>query len=216
MDLGGAMSAEDRVVTAALLQMQKLAGQFGALDNRENEHYRDVSEALTGLGTSVDELRGTVSGHGEVLASLDGISGKLTKLAEAIKPLLPPNPGPGYDPAPSVQWWAEDLGEIGRAKAKGRLRAWVTEIYRPHYGHFAARLGECWEDHPLCLVQLDWVSELWAVLYLRPARTAGILSSQAEFATRFLPAVAEQLGTETSNCAHRAAAGPADLWAARR
>lgn len=216
MDLGGAMSAEDRGVTAALLQMQKLAEQFGALDNRENEHYRDVGDALTGLSTSVDELRGTVSGHGEVLASLDGIDAKLTELSGAISSLLPPNPGPGYNPAPSVQWWAKDLDEIGRAKAKGRLRAWVTEIYRPHYGHLAARLGECWEDHPLCLVQLDWVSELWAVLYLRPTRTAGVLSSQAEFSTRFLPTVAEQLGAETSKCTHRAAAGLADPWAARR
>ena len=88
--------------------------------------------------------------------------------------------------------------------------------YRPHYGHFAARLGECWEDHPFCLVQLDWASELWAVLYLRPARRPGILSLRPSSLPGVLPAVAEQLGAETSSCAHRAAAVPADRWAARR
>ena len=52
------MSTPDSGVTAVLLQMQRLAERFGALDERETEHYRDVSEALTGLGVSVDELRG--------------------------------------------------------------------------------------------------------------------------------------------------------------
>ena len=98
MDLGGAMSAEDRVVTAALLQMQKLAGQFGALDHRENEHYRDVSEALTGLGVSVDELRGTVSGHGEVLASLDGISGKARRTQQRDQAATAAQPRSGIQP----------------------------------------------------------------------------------------------------------------------
>jgi hypothetical protein len=37
---------------------------------------------------------------------------------------------------------------------------------------------------------------------MRPARTAGVLNSQADFSTRILPAVAAQLGKETSSCAH--------------
>jgi hypothetical protein len=194
--------APDSGVTAALLQMQKLAEQFGALDNREGEHYRDVGQALTGLGTSVDDLRSTVTGHGEVLESLDGFGEKLAELATAIESLLPPNPGPGHNPAPSVEWWADDLTPEDRAAALARIRAWVDQIYRPHYGYLAAPLAECWDQHPLCLVTLDWFSELWAVLYLRPSRTAGVLNSQAEFATRFLPAVAAQLKAETSSCDH--------------
>ncbi len=46
-----------------LQQMTELARQFGALYGRENDHYRDVSEALTELGESVGELRQTVTGH---------------------------------------------------------------------------------------------------------------------------------------------------------
>src|SRR5207302_1702662 len=83
---------------------------------------------------------------------------------------------------------------------------WVQEIYRPLYGHLAARLADCWEAHPLCLVQLDWASELWSVLYLQPSRNARDLAAQAEFGTRILPAVSEQLRAETSQCQHRRAA----------
>jgi hypothetical protein len=194
--------APDSGVTAALLQMQQLAERYGSLENREGEHYRDVSQALTGLGESVDGLWATVNDHGEVLESLNGFGERLAELATAIESLLPPNPGPGHNPVPSVQWWAEDLGDEARAEALARIRAWVGQIYRRHYGFLASRLGECWEQHPLCLVVLDWVSELWAVLYLRPTRTVGVLNSQAEFSTRFLPAIADQVAAETSACDH--------------
>jgi hypothetical protein len=194
--------APDSGVTAALLQMQKLAEQFGALDGREGEHYRDVSHALTGLGSSVDDLRSTVDGHGEVLESLNGFGDKLAELASAIESLLPPNPGPGHQPEPAVQWWADDLTDTDRADALARLRAWVEQIYRPHYGYLAGPLGQCWEQHPFCLVTLDWLSEQWAVLYMRPGRTASVLNSQAEFSTRLLPAAAVQMKSETSGCDH--------------
>jgi hypothetical protein len=78
----------------------------------------------------------------------------------------------------------------------------VEQVYRPGYGHLAASLGECWEQHPLCLYILDWLSELWSVLYLAPARTAGTLAGQAEWHTRLLAAAAEQLARETRGCTH--------------
>jgi hypothetical protein len=67
----------------------------------------------------------------------------------------------------------------------------------------SADWSDCWEDHPLCLVQLDWLSELWSVLYLQPARSARDLAAQAEFGTRIVPAISGQLATETSRCEHR-------------
>ena len=210
------MSTPDSGVTAVLLQMQKLAERFGGLDEREGDHFRDVSEALTGLGTSIDELRGTVAGQGKVLVSLKGVSGKLAELAAAIEPLLPPEPGPLYYPAPSIRWWASDFSDEDRAKALARLRNWVEVIYRPHYGHLAAKLGDCWEQHLLCLVELDWCSELWSTLYLRSTRNAGVLSSQAEFGTRIVPALAEQLGMETSGCRHQRPQVAARGWAGAR
>jgi len=208
------VSSADSGVTAVLLQMQQLAERFGGLDEREGEHFRDVSEALTGLGTAIDELRGTVAGQGKALVSLKGVSGRLAELAAAIEPLLPPEPGPRYNPAPAVRWW--DIGDEDRAKAMARLGGWVEQIYRPHYGHLAAKLGACWEQHLLCLIELDWASELWSVLYLGTTRTAGVLSSQAEYSTRFLPALADQLHAETNGCRHQRPQVAADGWTVAR
>ena len=50
------------------------------------------------------------------------------------------------------------------------------------------------------------VSELHRVLYFQPKRTASLLSAQAEYQTRILPAFAEQFRAETSRCTHRAGA----------
>jgi hypothetical protein len=208
--------APDSGVTAALLQMQQLAEQFGQLDEREAGHHQDVRAAMTGLGQSVDELRAQVSDHDEVLASLDGISGKLAGLAAAIAPLLPPEPGPVYHPAPAARWWDPDFrdGDEGAA-ALAKVRAWVGDIYRPHYGHLAGKLADCWDQHLLCLIELDWLSELWQVLYIRASRTAGVLSSQAEFGTRIVPAVAEQLAAETTACEHQRPHAVAGGWGTR-
>ena len=44
--------------------------------------------------------------------------------------------------------------------------------------------------------------ELWSVLYLTPERQPSALASQAEWQTRLLPALAEQLYLETTRCQH--------------
>ena len=81
------------------------------------------------------------------------------------------------------------------------MRAWIEQVYRPGYGHLAATLGPCWASHDLCLYGLDILSGLWSVLYLQP-RTTRLLSGQAEYQARILPALAAQLMTETSSCGH--------------
>ena len=89
-----------------------------------------------------------------------------------------------------------------REAAIDRLRAWVEQIYQPGYGHLAAALPPCWDRHPLCLFTLDWLSELWSVLYLSPDRTATTLAAQAEWQTRLLPAAATQMTHEAAHCQH--------------
>jgi hypothetical protein len=84
----------------------------------------------------------------------------------------------------------------------------VEQVYRPGYGQLAATLGPCWEAHDLCLYGLDIMADLWSVLYLQDQRTPGMLSAQAEYQTRVLPALAEQLMTETSRCGHAQARRP--------
>ena len=90
-----------------------------------------------------------------------------------------------------------------------RLRAWVEQVYRPGYGHLAATLGPCWPAHDLCLYGLDIASELWSVLYLQPARSPALLSAQAEYQARILPALADQLRIETNTCGHPRNPAPA-------
>ena len=40
------------------------------------------------------------------------------------------------------------------------------------------------------------------MLYLQPARSPGLLSAQAEYQARILPALADQLRIETHTCGH--------------
>ena len=40
------------------------------------------------------------------------------------------------------------------------------------------------------------------MLYLQPARSPALLSAQAEYQARILPALADQLRAETNTCGH--------------
>ena len=88
-------------------------------------------------------------------------------------------------------------------------RGWVEQVYQPGYGHLAATLGPCWPAHDLCLYGLDILAELWSVLYLQPRRTPGLLTAQAEYQARILPALAGQLRLETAHCGHTRPGTPA-------
>ena len=109
------------------------------------------------------------------------------------------DPG-GYQPGPAPCWW--QLSPEGRQEPVARLRAWVDQVYRPGYGHLAAALGPCWPAHDLCLYALDIACGLWSVLYLQPGRDPVLLSAQAEYQARILPALAAQLAAETTRCGH--------------
>jgi hypothetical protein len=87
------------------------------------------------------------------------------------------------------------------------LRGWVERVYRPGYGHLAV-LGPCWPQHQLCLYGLDILSRLWSALYPGPSPDAGpeLLTAQAEYQARILPAIAAQLAAETTTCGHPAIA----------
>ena len=216
--VGCAVKAGDSEgLAAVLLQISQHAERLAVLDNREGEHHQAVSDALEKLRTAVNRLRGTVADQAEILASLDGIDETLASLAARVASLLPPEGSEGsrYQPIPTVTWWSLDDEE--REEATARIRDWVARILLPYYGHLAKRLGDCWDRHPLCLLQLDWLSELWSVLHLQPERSARDLAAQAELGIRILPAVAEQLTAETTACEHsRALNGhkpPAGTWA---
>ena len=134
-------------------------------------------EQIAGLGRTVQDLQGTLPARAPADQDADD------HLA---------NPIP--------KWWK--LPADQRREPLSRLRAWVEQVYRPGYGHLAATLGPCWEAHDLCLYGLDILAELWSVLYLQDQRSAGLLSAQAEYQARILPALSGQFMAETTGCGH--------------
>ncbi len=157
------------------------------------------SDPLTAI---LDQL----ASHREQIIQLDAReAGHFTALTSQLTDLADlatrhPDDADRYQPGPASPWWK--LAVADRAEPLARLRAWVERVYRPGYGHLAAALAPCWEAHDLCLYALDIAAALWSVLYLQPDRTPGLVSAQAEYQARILPALAAQLATETTRCHH--------------
>jgi hypothetical protein len=169
--------------------------QITELDTRETSHHTAVTERLTQITDLVTAIRRLLDDHQAALTRLENLDGQAPDAAAPA-----PN-GPGrYRPGPAATWWK--LTSAERAEPIAQLQAWIEQVYRPGYGHLAAALGPCWESHDLCLYGLDILSGLWSVLYLQPRRTPGLLSAQAEYQARILPALADQLRLETSHCGH--------------
>jgi hypothetical protein len=122
--------------------------------------------------------------------------------------------GEGYAPIPPPRWWTLQGAE--RADAIARLRSWTGTVFRPGYGHLAAKLPACWERHEVCLYWLDVLSEMHTYLYQDTGRSYGVLAQAAEWHSRHLPAAAACFDAEAAKCDHIAPPVPAgaDPWAA--
>ena len=193
-------------LTAAILQLSEHAERIAVLDTREAAHWHEVGERLAGLATRLSGVQGRVEDQGEILRSLEGLDVTVAELADQMTGLVGEDaPARAYRPIATPRWWQLEGDE--RAEAITRLRHWVGTVFRPGYGHLARALGPCWEQHDLCLYLLDWLSELWSVLYLPGKRGAGVVAGQAEWQTRWLVAAADQLAAETSRCVHAKASG---------
>jgi hypothetical protein len=208
-------ASEPEGLTAVLLQLAGITEKLTELDQRQAGDTRALGERIASLSTLASELKDATASHTAMLATLDGLDRQVADLAAKTLAQAPGDDkaAPGYQPPPTPRFWR--LEGAARDEAAGRLRAWVEQVYRPGYGHLAARLGGCWEQHPLCLYILDWLSELWSVLYLAPDRTAGTLAGQAEWHTRLLAAATDQIARETRGCNHDTAGYPAAATGAR-
>lgn len=198
-------------LAAALIQISAHAERIGGLDTREANHHADIAaqladiaEKTTTIASRIDGFETTLIRQTAIVKALDGLDKQVAALARQLAELSETeDDGPddqNYRPVPAPRWWK--LTGPDREAAAGRLRAWVEQIYRPSYGRLATALPDCWEQHPLCLFLLDWLSELWSVLYLAPQRNSGMLAAQGEWQTRLLPAAAEQMAFETATCGH--------------
>ena len=156
-----------------------------------------ITAALDQLAAQREQITRLDAREATHYATLTGLFAGLTARLSPDRAQQNPD---AYQPDPAPCWW--QLGPDARQEPVARLRAWVEQVYRPGYGHLAAGLGPCWPAHDLCLYELDIASELWSVLYLQPARTPALVSAQAEYQARILPALADQLRTETNRCGH--------------
>ena len=181
-------------ITAIADQLAAHAEQLTRLEARQAEHHAAIGKQLA-------ELTGQAAALGRVVGEH---AAALTQLASAS----PAGPDPdGYGPGPAPAWWK--LADADRQDPVARLRGWVERVYRPGYGHLAVGLGQCWPAHDLCLYALDIAAELWSVLYLQSVRTPALVSAQAEYQARILPALADQLRLETNTCGHPRNPAPA-------
>ena len=182
-------------ITAIVDQLAAHAEQLTRLDTREADHHTTASSRLAELTSQAASIGQVVQEHAAALGHLTA-------------PTQTGRDADGYQPDPAPAWWK--LADGDRQEPVTRLRAWVEQVYRPGYGHLAAGLGPCWPSHDLCLYGLDILAELWSALYLQPARTPGLVSAQAEYQARILPALAGQLRAETHTCGHPRNPAPAD------
>ena len=163
----------------------------------------ETAEKLAALERLVNQLGASIRQQAEQVPRLQAVEEALAALAARIAEVLPDEQGSSrvYAPRPAPRWW--NLTGTERQAEIGRLRGFVEHVYRPGFGHLAARLRPCWEAHDLCLYCLDIAAELHAVLYLQSRRTVPLLNGQAEYATRVLPALADLMSVETrSGCQH--------------
>jgi len=189
-------------VAAALDQLAAHHEHISHLDAREASHFAALSGQLTQLTDLVSALGRSLENDTTTLARLEALDRQVAELAAQRADPDTHNTG-RYEPAAAPSWWR--LSATERREPAAHLKGWVEQVYRPGYGHLAATLGSCWERHDLCLYGLDILSQLWSALYLQPRRSTGLLSAQAEYQARILPALAGQLRSETTGCGHSAA-----------
>jgi hypothetical protein len=191
-------------ITAALDQVTACRAAVTALDAREAAHHGDLTAQVTQLAGLVDAVSRALAEDTAALARLDDLDRRVTALTRRpAQPNRQEDPGRWHPAAAASPPGPGDPSGASLADPVERLRDWAERVYRPGYGHLAV-LGPCWPRHPLCLYGLDILSQLWTALYADPDPDAGtsLLTAQAEYQARILPAIAAQLAAETTRCGH--------------
>jgi len=175
------------VVAGIMLQTTQHAERLALLDQREASRCREMTNRLDELvhqlaetREQLDAIHDLAARQAALLETLNGLDQQVSDLATRLTQMTAAGShdksGETDQPAPAPRWWKHN--ETERDEAVNRLRAWVEQIYRPGYGHLAAALGTCWDQHPLCLYGLDWLMELWSALYLAPKRETQLLPAK--------------------------------------
>jgi hypothetical protein len=202
--------AADGNMVTAVLKLTDLAARVERVEQsaarRIEELAADCAKALAqvaGLREEAGTLGGRADGieHklGEVSALLSRMAGQIDDLTKTASP-SPGDPAAGYQVNPGPPWWQP--GDDRCDDAAERLRDWVAEVYRPVFGYLGSMLGDCWDQHPLCLAYLDVIHEAWCLLYI-PPRDPKMVFAQLDWLTRPLLQAAEVMAAETRPCRQR-------------
>jgi hypothetical protein len=115
----------------------------------------ETTEKLAALERLVNQLGTGIRRQAEQAARLQAVEEALAELTARVAEVLPDEQGSSrvYAPRPAPRWW--NLSGPAREAEIGRLRGFVEHVYRPGFGHLAARLRPCWQSHDLCLYCLD-------------------------------------------------------------
>jgi hypothetical protein len=187
---------------AVLGQLAAQGERIGEVEAREAAHHAALSGQLAQLTGMITTIRRALAEDTAAMARLEALDRQVAELARRLPGRDGPDGEESYQPHPAPAWWQPTTE---RKAPIAELRDWAEHVYRPGYGHLAT-LGPCWPQHDLCLYALDILSQLWSVLYLQPGRSASLLSAQAEYQARILPALSAQMTTETTSCDHNVAA----------
>lgn len=187
----------DGGIAAALQQLAQLRAELSQIQGQVTSNWVKLSTQLHQVAAQLAAMGSAAADQGEVVAAL---AADVDALRQARAGGSISSEDEGYSAIPAPRWWL--LAGEERAAAVARLADWVRAVYVPGYGKLAERLPACWAEHPLCLVTLDWLSELFNTLWIQPERGAGMLAAQAEWQTRLLPAAVDQMAAECESCQH--------------
>ena len=202
------------LITGVMLQITQHTERLALLDQREATHFRETAKppganlarTLAQTSDRVDASHDVAARQSALLDTLDGLDQQVGALAARLTAITAAEGNDAnveeYQPAPAPRWWklkeTKNARKPSAASEPGSSRSTVpaTATSPPP----SALLGPA-SSLPLRTRLGSW-GKLPSVLYLTPERLPSALASQAEWQTRLLPALAEQLYLETTRCPH--------------
>ena len=183
-------------ITAALQELAAQHERITQLDTREAGDFSALSERLAELADLITGIGHTLEDDAATLARFEALDRQVAEMAaqfalptSAATILTRPRLG-GSSPPPNAK-----SPSPACTPGSSRSTALATATWLPPSapaGPPTTCACTAWTSCPPC----------GRSLYLQPSRNARLLSAQAEYQARILPALAAQLMTETSTCGH--------------
>jgi hypothetical protein len=162
-----------------------------------------VERQLEDLAAEVRGWTADLKGVPAAVVLAHKLSGEMSEVLARLRLLedgavAEPQPRePRLEFAPQLRW--HELDGPGRAAAVARIREWVDTVYRQQFPR-AGDIAPCWQEHPVCVVLLDVLSQLHRALYHGTKRSWGVVHNQAELYVRFGREITALVREELAGC----------------